>query len=371
MRTETLLALQAAQQKVLGERRGRTTELHLHIKNKLFPQTPHVFSSVRAVVMGLKLPRAARSKHLKHLKLTKTSGYLQVHESLMVTWRLSKRVFTFHDDFFEVLTRTPSVRSLPTELLLRMPDWSFFVELPEQHIHPSCSGNIIGFFMHVDADLHLRKPSQSHYFYTAEEFRRYGVNTEEDYWKKLDTLFSLKTPVYYMSFLNSQGEICAMQGLTPEQDYAEIPAFDIYTGKMQLDGNDVLNQEDFMGRMLNVLMYLCSVKADYQRPGPQVSTSRVKHSYHPVEHVQTVPVGYRIGAALTEARRQYESQPRGHGSSIPPHVRSPHWHLYWTGKRTEAQSRVVHWMPPIPVNMDLGDELPPSSHRVLPPTLHP
>ena len=75
-------------------------------------------------------------------------------------------------------------------------------------------------------------------------------------------------------------------------------------------------------------------------------------------------LGARLGRAIGAARRVHghgapSAEPRG--ATKAPHVRSAHWHRYWLGKRKGrddgrfGDELVVKWVPPIPVNGDLGD----------------
>jgi hypothetical protein len=35
-----------------------------------------------------------------------------------------------------------------------------------------------------------------------------------------------------------------------------------------------------------------------------------------------------------------------------PHIRRAHWHTFRRGPRDGEQTRVIRWLPPIPVNVD-------------------
>lgn len=69
--------------------------------------------------------------------------------------------------------------------------------------------------------------------------------------------------------------------------------------------------------------------------------------------------GYRIGAALRQARLEHEHKgpSDGTGRSVTPHLRRAHFHSYWVGSRSDPDARhlELRWLPPIPVNVDRGD----------------
>lgn len=368
MQEDTLKALQCFQQLTLGSAGGKHTEFHLQVKNALFPGNPHLFSSSDALRALLFLPQQPGSRPgVQPSDIT--SVFLQMtHFTLATTWRLSKRVYTFDPDFFEVLTSTPSVRSLPASLLQQLPDWGFFVEFPEKYRYKTKAGDLLGFFVHVDAELLPAQKTKDPLLYTQEDFRKLGIRKEAHLLQQLSSLFCLKAPVYYLSFLHQHGVINAAMALSPDMDFETLEAIDGETGEVLNDPDDVLKDTLFLSRMLNIVMYLCSVKADYQRPAPLASRSSKKHQYHPAPQVQTLPVGFRMGAALRAARQAHlhgQRSKEGEGLPVTPHMRSPHWHLYWTGPRSAPQIPVVHWLPPIAVKMQLGDETVPTSHRVL------
>lgn len=82
-----------------------------------------------------------------------------------------------------------------------------------------------------------------------------------------------------------------------------------------------------VARALNLIEYLCAQNADIELDTSVYARSK-----------KTIPnryvVGARVGAAMREARRQYEeSQLTGdwHNSPIP-HIRSAHYATYWVGE---------------------------------------
>jgi hypothetical protein len=48
------------------------------------------------------------------------------------------------------------------------------------------------------------------------------------------------------------------------------------------------------------------------------------------------------------------------------HVRRAHWHAFWTGPKasTEERKLILHWLPPIAVNVDDAAAVIPTLHPV-------
>jgi len=66
-------------------------------------------------------------------------------------------------------------------------------------------------------------------------------------------------------------------------------------------------------------------------------------------------VAVRLGAAIRAGRARTESEEAAErASGVRPHIRRAHWHLYWTGPRTSERVPRLHWLPPIPVNVEGG-----------------
>jgi len=107
--------------------------------------------------------------------------------------------------------------------------------------------------------------------------------------------------------------------------------------------------------VVSMLLYLCASDADLSRhrvPLPRRRGNR------PAPEVEIVNAGFRIGAALRQARSTDpgEEESDGGGRSPAPHIRSAHFHSYWLGPLSQPSQRrlELRWLPPIPVNLDRG-----------------
>jgi hypothetical protein len=129
---------------------------------------------------------------------------------------------------------------------------------------------------------------------------------------------------------------------------------------------------------INLLLYLCSTNAELRervtgRLRPQMPTlTKTKDGMRmfPAEKPMAWEVGYRLGAAIRRAQDTPRPKPGG-GSHASPraHVRRAHWHAFWSGTKATVTTRgdrklIVHWMPPIPVNVDEGAPVVPALHKI-------
>jgi hypothetical protein len=115
---------------------------------------------------------------------------------------------------------------------------------------------------------------------------------------------------------------------------------------------------EVVANVLAHMLYLCSDDPDLMRgPLREVGERQVRRAAggNP-EGVQIWSAGYRLGAALRKARQEVAAEsgpPTGRG--VAPHMRSSHWHLYWMGPRSEAQTPVLKLLAPVAVNFRLED----------------
>jgi len=119
-------------------------------------------------------------------------------------------------------------------------------------------------------------------------------------------------------------------------------------------------------KCVNLLLYLCSEKPDMPNDA-SLQTRRSKDSYGTPKRAVTWDVGTRIGAALrkaiqTDSRNETarnETAANISPRSAPrPHMRSAHWHSFWTGGRNSSERKLVlRWLPPIAVNIE-GEDMP-------------
>ena len=117
-----------------------------------------------------------------------------------------------------------------------------------------------------------------------------------------------------------------------------------------------------------LLLYLCSDEPDMPEIEHPQKRRRLSGSIRPPEAPRVWDVGVRISTAIRNYRARdvkhswSETEGEDHGHASPrPHVRSAHWHTYWTGPREAVfpdKKPVMRWIPPLPIGMNGGRELP-------------
>ncbi len=103
-----------------------------------------------------------------------------------------------------------------------------------------------------------------------------------------------------------------------------------------------------LGRLVSLLIYLCSTNAELRPYSASVIKRTMKGSSGKPPKV--VEVGHITGAALRAWARRDLDQPEAGLGGAPrrPHIRRAHFHLYWTGPgRTVPRMK---WLAPIPIN---------------------
>ena len=120
--------------------------------------------------------------------------------------------------------------------------------------------------------------------------------------------------------------------------------------------------------LLQGMLYLSSLKPDVTESPKQkvVNTGSRKRTMK--VPLKLEDVGVRYGNVIRKRRKDVQTVYIHEGEQAPKqkrtitsHVRSAHWHHYWTGKgRTK---RIVKWIPPVFVSGG-GKELPVTIHKV-------
>lgn len=118
--------------------------------------------------------------------------------------------------------------------------------------------------------------------------------------------------------------------------------------------------------MLQLLLYICSDEPDMPEIEHPQRRMRLSGGVRAPEAPRVWDVGVRISTAIRRfngrAAVAIESGAASSGHASPrPHVRSAHWHTYWTGPRYAVfplRKPVMRWIQPLPIGMDWKRELP-------------
>ena len=121
--------------------------------------------------------------------------------------------------------------------------------------------------------------------------------------------------------------------------------------------------------MLQLLLYLCSEEPDMPEIEHPQQRRRLSGGVRSPEAPRVWDVGVRVSTAIRRFNgkatvatdnRESGAAPGSHASPRP-HVRSAHWHTYWTGPRDAVfplRKPVMRWIPPLPIGMDWKREMP-------------
>ena len=69
--------------------------------------------------------------------------------SAVGTWRYSQGIYRFDETFYQAVADSDGMSKIPSEVLLRLPEWSVYVETPNMTFMGAA---IDGFFAHLDDD---------------------------------------------------------------------------------------------------------------------------------------------------------------------------------------------------------------------------
>ena len=134
------------------------------------------------------------------------------------------------------------------------------------------------------------------------------------------------------------------------------------------------SREDYrktFSAMLQLVLYLCSDEPDMPEIEHPKNRRRLSGAVRAPEEPRVWDVGVRISHVIRNYGKRSiaagDTEPEGHHARPRPHVRSAHWHTYWTGPKTALfpeRKPVIRWIPPIPICMDWKRELPTNIRRV-------
>lgn len=258
--------------------------------------------------------------------------------SALAAWRVSQGIYRFDSTIAPAIV-TSQVTALPVEVLYRLPEWCVYIEATPGLRYDNTP--LSGFFAYLEWDAN-EGLAELRFLLDCEDWDTVGVALHLDQ-PTLDQ--ALEASI-------SEGKRQAVRlGLTH------------FAGTMPADLAEQLFSSILP--LLNLVLYLCTVNADFggnERPSmPNPVRTKRGWKLFPPDRPRVWEVGSRVGAALRAAHldRQTEQQaePSASGRQSPrPHVRRAHWHTYRTGEGRAGS--VLKWMPPIPINIDLGDVVP-------------
>ena len=257
----------------------------------------------------------------------------------LAAWRMTQGIYRFDPAVYGAVANTPVTGELPHELLYRLPEWCVYIETPDlmQQLGSSEHYPLHGVFAHLEHDIKTGRPEL-----------RLLLDAQAT-----EGPILVPVPVHLGKWTLQEAlartlEVCKTNG---DGLGVQLPP-----GFAQMLH---VNLEP----IISLLLSLCSQAAEFSGPRPRPAypePKRVKGGariFAP-DKPTTWEVGVRLGSAL---RRAYAASEVGHasGHSGPrPHIRRAHWHSFWMGPVDGDRRLDVRWMPPIPVNLEDGEEFP-------------
>lgn len=249
----------------------------------------------------------------------------------LATWRAGgKHVLLVHPEVQRELLESGVEGAIPTDVLLRFPFWGAYIPLQHHRNTPGLLASCRGIFVHLEYDLQSGREELRCVFDLE------GVLTPAvlDIDERLTLDAALRKTYSFLDYLQStQSTLEAKERHYVQQTFVML--------------------REAIGGAVATVLYVCAENAEMRSDAPapkRPAPKKGERVYAPSQ--QTVwAVAWRIGAAIGAARqavaRVTASAPTGR--TVRPHIRRAHWHTYRVGKG--RASTVVHWLPPIPVNM--------------------
>jgi len=261
----------------------------------------------------------------------------------IAAWRTTQGIYQFDEDILEETWNTSIQGNIPVEILFKLPEWCIYIPTPGK-LHNG--RELLGFFAYMDIfcipDEEIVKPQLLLIFNYMNHFERASIVLEMN-----DTLENSIRNQYELQHL-----------LREKANSHDELGIDIYSR------NRLSEVEPF----ISLCLYVASQASEINHPTlsrrpayPSPTKTKKGERYFPPNKPTQWEVGYRLGAALRQAQAEQEKAAynvTGPKASARPHIRRAHWHTYWTGSKNDTQIPILKWLPPIPVNLELGEVIP-------------
>lgn len=220
-------------------------------------------------------------------------------------WRYTKSIYRFDETLLQELVMQP-LDEIPIQLLYKLRESAFFIEI--EPTSDSIQRYLLrGFFIHYEY-------RDKNYFLRL-TFLDYD-----------DRMSFLEIPIDY------------------NQTVRQVIAQTLQKVPIIVDISERQLLEKRLRMTLNLVLYLCADNTDFSGRKEPIRPSLYKEP----KSLHFYTIGTQAGQLLKDYHANMkQSQSR---SKMRPHMRSAHWHTYWTGK--DRQIPKLNWIDPIFIHQD-------------------
>lgn len=273
---------------------------------------------------------------------------VSVHDAQIVMaiapWRLSKEVFVMDEEMQELLFEQADDLKLNPELLLHLPYTCFYIQFASGTVFHDVAYH--GVFVHLEYDSD-REERELRLLYLTESGETIGVPIHIDVETIEDSI-----------------------RIVGEEAYHNLPKDKYEYRRVLIEETESRQQTAlFYKQTLQLVLYLCAQNAEITPNSEQTFYTRrspvIKDRY---AEIRKWNVGVRIGNAVRAYRKAamvHETRGGAHASPRP-HIRRGHWHHFWTGSKSDPDTRklVLKWVAPTFVSVS-AEEAPVTLHPVI------
>jgi hypothetical protein len=254
-------------------------------------------------------------------------GFITSRLAAIGAWRYTQGIYRFDSEVYEALTRTSIDKEMPSDVFLRLPEWSVHIESPGQKF---VGHAVHGFWAHLEADTPHGGPELRFLFDSENGLIPFIFRLGN--WSVADSLKREANDTVGKWLLKKLKIPTSLIEMAAEAGAAELQPF------------------------LSLVLYLCSEEpeiGDRTQPGPvRPQPKRVKGDSK--LFAPSNPKIFQVGSLTGEHLRRARGNRTGEntGKTVRPHIRRAHWHGYWIGPRDGERQFKFNWLPPTVVAGD-------------------
>lgn len=275
--------------------------------------------------------------------------------SAICPWRYTQGIYRFAPSFGKALCESSLKGEIPCEVLLRLPQWSIYVEMPSIRFRDT---TIIGFWAHLqNADKTLEKAELALLLNTVNDEMSQAL---------VPVVFPLE-PVTLEELMRKRLENWLTNPLSQEDSEALGIRKDVFAACFSHEEVRKAFYQYYAQAfqpIFAMLLYLCTTEPDIvskRQPGLKPTNNYGRHlnkgfRLFPAEGPHIWLVGQSMENDMAQHYRVVNTSiitpQAGKKREVRSHVRSAHWHGYWKGHRPKLNEKdmrefIFHWIPPL------------------------